>query len=120
MSIIIKRDTKDIEKDIISTDDIICKTILKRFLKIKIEDDARKQLSMLIQQQQQSIDELTIEKKEPEPEYKETLGRGPNEDKWEYKNLKDKRFLKIQKEDKINNRFMERLNSEIDFRSSIN
>lgn len=123
MSIIIKRDIKDIEKDINTTDDIICKTVLKQFLKIKLETSARdklNKLNLLIQQQNESIHELTLQetKQEIKQINENDLERGPNEDKWEFKNLKDIRFSKMQKDDKINNKFMERLNSEIDFRVS--
>jgi hypothetical protein len=124
MSIIIKRDIKDIEKDINTTDDIICKTLLKQFLKIKLETSARdklNKLNLLIQQQNESINELTLQETKQETKQINNeidLERGPNEDKWEFKNLKDIRFSKMQKDDKINNKFMERLNSEIDFRIS--
>jgi len=123
MSIIIKRDIKDIEKDINTTDDIICKTVLKQFLKIKLETSARdklNKLNLLIQQQNESIHELTLQETKHETKQinENDLERGPNEDKWEFKNLKDIRFSKMQKDDKINNKFMERLNSEIDFRVS--
>ena len=119
MPIVIKRDIKDIEKNIISTDDIICKTILKQFLKIKIESDARKKINLLMQQQNKSIEELTVHNTEQHHITNEdNLERGPNEDKWEFKNVKDIKYTKMQKEDKINNKFMERLNSEIDFRLS--
>jgi len=124
MSIIIKRDIKDIEKDINTTDDIICKTLLKQFLKIKLETISRdklNKLNLLIQQQNESINELTLQETKQETKQinnENDLERGPNEDKWEFKNLRDIRFSKMQKDDKINNKFMERLNSEIDFRIS--
>lgn len=43
--------------------------------------------------------------------------RGKNEEAWESKEIYDPRYVKYQKEDVMNNKLMERLNSEIDFRT---
>lgn len=41
--------------------------------------------------------------------------RGKIEKKWESKNIYDPKYINLQKNDHLNNKLMERLNSEIDF-----
>lgn len=59
----------------------------------------------LIDDNKKDEDQKEIEKK-----------RGSREHMWESKGIYDPRYVKYQKEDSMNNRVMERLNSEIDFR----
>jgi hypothetical protein len=46
--------------------------------------------------------------------------RGSREKRWEIHGTYDERYIKYQKEDIMNNKLMERLNTEIDFRSDPN
>lgn len=158
-----------LRSDIRHTDDIIKKTILKKFLDIKMNqlrsanddpslDDlsensisneseeyientvnelkkdkktsaAKKELDNIFKQQEESLNELDklakikayvsmIDENRKDIDQEELIKkRGRNEEIWQNKNLYDPKYIKYQKDDVMNNKLMERLNSEIDFRS---
>lgn len=133
-----------LKKDIIQTDELIKKTILQRLLDIKLkqeEDQERsnrimvinkknvgRKINNILKTQQKSLNMLevinNIKSKENDTASKKRENdrvilnsvRGKNESKW--KSSYDPKYAKYMKEDIMNNRMMERLNSEIDFRQS--
>jgi hypothetical protein len=168
----------DLRYDIRQTDDPIKKTLLKKFLDIKMNqlrsanddpslDDlsenslfeesndetdnanndanndtnndankqnkkmlaAKKELDNIMKQQMESLNELDklakikayaamIDENRKDKDQQELINkRGKAEGKWQNKDIYDPRYIKFQKEDVMNNKLMERLNSEIDFRS---
>lgn len=143
-SININRSVNDLITDIKNTNEPIKKTILQRLLDIKIkqvkEQDNNNKLRVInkkhidnkidkiLQTQESSLNMLerinNIKSKESnimdEKKKTDTLilnkARGENESKW--KSTYDPKYAKYMKEDIMNNRMMERLNTEIDFRHS--
>ena len=131
----------EIIKDIRDTRDPIRKIILKRFLDIKIsraeegsinlidnnilneslsqvplKNDKNKELDLILKKQKESLAELQkLQKKKTEDVKIIETARGKKEHVWGVNH--DKRYMKYAKEDTMNNKLMERLNSEIEFRT---
>ena len=131
----------DLKTDIAKTDDPIKKTILQRFLDIKLkqikdqENDNKirvinkrytdNKINKILSTQQASLNMLerinNIKSKDANIVNKKKINdvnvlnssRGTNESKWNTQH--DPKYAKYMKEDIMNNRVMERLNSEIDF-----
>ena len=140
----INRSINELISDIKRTDEPIKKTILQRFLDIKIKQAKEHEnnnkilvmnkrhtdnkINKILATQQSSLNMLerinNIKSKENNimDTKKQTdtailnKARGDNESKW--KTSYDPKYAKYMKEDTMNNRMMERLNSEIDFRQS--
>ena len=134
---IIKTST-EIEQDIKKCKDPIKKSILNSIYKLKIYNDTeekiiknneyKKNINKIINEQHKNIDKLdNIKKFEV---YRKILDdnkkdnnklsllfkRGKNEEMWN--TINDPEYIKYIQEDVNNNRLMERLNSEIDFRKN--
>lgn len=131
----------DLKTDIANTEDPIKKTILERFLDIKLkqikdqENDNKirvinkrytdNKINKILSTQQASLNMLerinNIKSKDANIVNKKKINdvnvlnssRGTNESKWN--TIHDPKYVKYMKEDIMNNRVMERLNSEIDF-----
>ena len=110
---------KDIIRDINLTNDPIKKIILQKLLdckvyyiqKNKIESDKIcSELSQFLNKQQKNDNRQDIYKKIIEDNKKEES----NKSQWN--KIYDPKYIKYAKEDAMNNKLMERLNSEIDFR----
>ena len=142
--ITINRSINGLISDIKKTEEPIKKTILQRFLDIKIKQTKEQEnnnrilvmnkkhtdnkINKILATQQTSLNMLerinNIKSKENNimDTKKQTdvnilnKARGDNESKWE--TSYDPKYAKYMKEDTMNNRMMERLNSEIDFRQS--
>ena len=141
----INRSINGLITDIKKTEEPIKKTILQRFLDIKIKQTKEQEnnnnrilvmnkkhtdnkITKILATQQTSLNMLerinNIKSKENNimDTKKQTdvsilnKARGDNESKWE--TSYDPKYAKYMKEDTMNNRMMERLNSEIDFRQS--
>jgi hypothetical protein len=65
-----------------------------------------KAYSEMLAENKKETDQRTIEQK-----------RGKTEKMWQSRDIYDPRYVKYAKEDSVNNKMMERLNSEIDFRT---
>lgn len=141
--------------DIMDTDNVVKKTILRNLLKIKLmqmsdvqtkqknvqyetikkkRENAKKsevinpELKTILKKKETSLDELEeISRKKAYDELlkenklendKKMLRktRGNNEKNWNSNNIYDPKYAKYLKDDSMNNKLMERLNSEIDFR----
>ena len=172
---VIRCSIDELRYDIRQTDDPIKKTMLKKFLDIKmnqlrsIDDDpslddlsensiseeteksedsedsdvandeskikkdkerlaAKKELDNIMKKQEESFNELDKlakikayvsminENRKDNDQQELIIKRGKTEGMWQNKDLYDPRYIKYQKEDVMNNKLMERLNSEIDFR----
>ena len=106
--------------------DIKCK-ISDTFLSER-PSKAEHELSKIIKQQNDGLNELDklakikgyvdmLGDNKREEDIKEIeKNRGKGERAWECKSIYDPRYVKYQKDDTMNNKMMERLNSEIDFR----
>lgn len=140
----INRTIDELMTDIKNTEDPIKKTILQRFLGIKIKQTKEQEnnnklivmnkkhtdnkINKILKTQQSSLNMLerinNIKSRDTnimnEKKLNDTVilnkARGDNESKW--KTTYDPRYAKYMKDDIMNNRMMERLNSEIDFRQS--
>lgn len=114
--IIINHDVNVIQNDIKKTNNIIRKTILENFLNIKVHaDGVQNTMNQLLKQQAECVNEIKLLCKK-DVKNQTDINRGPNEKKWEYNNIVDNKYVKLQKNDTTNNKLMERLNTEIDFR----
>ena len=128
--------------DIKTTKDPIKKVLLKKFIDIKINEDNynnkdlkvkskskknidqnKKILDDILKKQEESLNELdklteTKQKEETNDNKDEILVkiRGKNEKLFKNNNKIDSKYMKYIEMDQLNNKLMERLNSEIDFR----
>lgn len=139
-NVIIKGSIEDIKKDIVSTHDPIKRTILMKFLDIKINENIKSskfhkrkreydpEMEKILKIQNHGLSELdrisklkayddilNDDKIEKDRIYIENT-RGKNEKNWNTRDLYDPKYAKYIKEDSVNNKLMERLNSEIVFR----
>lgn len=152
----IKSSVSDLTNDIRKTNDPIKRTMLMKFLDIKmcqeradLDDPSLDDLSNvsnesiptvksktknteldeIMKLQKDSLGELDKiskikayvsmideNKKDADKQDIENV-RGKREQLWQSKDIYDPRYVKYQKEDAMNNKMMERLNSEIDFRT---
>lgn len=92
-------------------------------------DSAKKELKHILSQQKKGLADLDkmekikaylqiIDTNQKEADKKIIIaGRGAREKQWEGGTIYDPKYAKYQKDDTMNNRMMERLNSEIDFRT---
>ena len=131
----ITKSIKEIKDDILTTKDPLRKALLVEFLRIKISEvkNTASTLDTILKEQDTSIEELkkitdniAVCKNNA---YKELLEenlnqsnvatletkRGKIENKWEYSTQQDAKYTKYIESDHLNNKLMERLNSEIEF-----
>ena len=113
---------KDIIRDINSTNDPIKKIILQKLLDCKVyyiqknkleSDKICSELSQFLNKQQKNTsinNRQDIYEKIIEDNKKEESNKTP------WNKIHDPKYIKYAKEDAMNNKLMERLNSEIDFR----
>ncbi|VBB18395.1 hypothetical protein YASMINEVIRUS_858 [Yasminevirus sp. GU-2018] len=90
---------------------------------------AKHELNRILKQQKEGLNELDkvtkikayidmMDDNKREADRREIeKNRGKREHEWESKGIYDPRYVKYQKDDTMNNKMMERLNSEIDFRT---
>ena len=93
---------------------------------------AKHELNRILKQQKEGLNELDkvtkikayidmIDDNKRDADRREIeKNRGKREHEWESKGIYDPRYVKYQKDDTMNNKMMERLNSEIDFRTDEN
>jgi hypothetical protein len=138
----IEKSIYELERDMRKTNNIIKKTILKNLIQLKlhemknkkyyVEQDKKikknKKLKSILKKKENSLRELEniskiqayqelLEENKIENEKKVIDdARGKNEKYWNNKNNYDPKYSKYIKQDTMNNRLMERLNTEIDFR----
>jgi len=123
--------------DIKITKDPVKRVLLKRFIDIKMNettnmrvkskknvDQNKKILDNILRQREDSLKELdklkeskTEQKDEDEENDILVKNRGKNEKLFKNNNKIDSKYIKYIETDQMNNKLMERLNSEIDFRS---
>lgn len=142
----INRTIDELINDIKNSDDLIHKTILQKFLDIKLKQIKNsnlssnlkitnqnkvvdKELKGILKLQTSSLEELEKihrinayqqlledNKKSDDQEFLQKKRGGTTEKYWGTDKLYDPKYVKYMKEDTMNNKMMERLNSEIDFR----
>jgi hypothetical protein len=97
-------------------------------IKVSKNKDAKTELKRIIAKQKKGLSELDkvekikayvdiLDTNQKENDRKIILaGRNSKKAQWDGENIYDPRYVKYQKDDTMNNKLMERLNSEIDFR----